>query len=210
MSTLMQASRQWATRPEEERFTSLDAMAAHFHAQRAISRAAVVSSRHLRAVPDGADGLLARMTNSYFITGAVTYVPGTERALALNSAVLLAPDGTLVSQYDKLHLVPFGEYQPRGLPIQIVPGGGFASGPGRRTLDLPGIPAVGPLVCYEVIFPGEVTEPGHRPAWLLNVTNDAWYGDSAGPRQHLASARMRAVEEGLPLARDANTGSERA
>ena len=80
------------------------------------------------------------------------------------------------------------------------------SGPGRRTLNLSGIPAVGPLVCYEVIFPGAVTEHGHRPAWLLNVTNDAWYGDSAGPRQHLAAARMRAVEEGLPLARAANTG----
>ncbi|MBB3174565.1 apolipoprotein N-acyltransferase [Endobacter medicaginis] len=123
-----------------------------------------------------------------------------------NSVIALDSDGNVSGIYDKAHLVPFGEYQPRGLPVQIVPGGGFAAGPGPRTLDLPGIPPVGPLVCYEVIFPGAVTQPGDRPAWLLNLTNDAWYGDSAGPRQHLASARMRAVEEGLPLARDANTG----
>lgn len=123
-----------------------------------------------------------------------------------NSVIALDGEGRVSGLYDKAHLVPFGEYQPAFVPVQIVPGGGFAAGPGSRTLNLPGIPPVGPLVCYEVIFPGAVTEPGHRPAWLLNLTNDAWYGDSAGPRQHLASARMRAVEEGLPLARDANTG----
>jgi len=123
-----------------------------------------------------------------------------------NSLVAVLPDGRVAATYDKAHLVPFGEYQPPGLPLQIVPGGGFEPGPGRRTLHLPGLPAVGPLICYEVIFPGEVVRDSDRPSWLLNVTNDAWYGDSAGPRQHLDTARMRAVEEGLPLARAANTG----
>ncbi len=123
-----------------------------------------------------------------------------------NSLFVLRPDGTVAAIYDKAHLVPFGEYQPAGLPVQIVPGGGFAAGPGRRTLHLPGLAAFGPLICYEVIFPGQAVEASDRPSWLLNITNDAWYGDSAGPRQHLAAARMRAVEEGLPLARAANTG----
>ena len=123
-----------------------------------------------------------------------------------NSLFVLRPDGSIAAIYDKTHLVPFGEYQPAGLPVQIVPGGGFAAGPGLRTLHLPGLAPFGPLICYEVIFPGQVVEARDRPAWLLNITNDGWYGDSAGPRQHLAAARMRAVEEGLPLARAANTG----
>jgi len=106
--------------------------------------------------------------------------------------------------------VPFGEYVPlRGiLPMaKIAPSiGDFAAGPGPRTLTLPGLPAVSPLICYEAIFPGAVADPQHRPHWLLNVTNDAWYGQTPGPLQHLASARTRAVEEGLPLMRAANNG----
>ncbi len=110
--------------------------------------------------------------------------------------------------YDKWHLVPFGEYQPSWFPapIQVVPGGGFQPGPGPQTLHVPGLPAVGPLICYEAIFPGEVVDAADRPAWLVNITNDAWFGNSTGPRQHLAAARLRAVEEGLPLMRAANTG----
>ncbi len=123
-----------------------------------------------------------------------------------NSLIAVLPDGAIGPEYDKAHLVPFGEYQPAHLPVQIVPGGGFEAGSGVRTLHLPGQAPIGPLICYEVIFPGRVVRESDRPAWLLNVTNDAWFGDSAGPRQHLASARMRAVEEGLPLARAANTG----
>ena len=125
-----------------------------------------------------------------------------------NSLFALGAGGVIEGLYDKWHLVPFGEYQPDWLPlaIQIVPGGGFARGPGPRTLHLPDMPPVGVLICYEAIFPSEVTDPADRPAWIINVTNDAWFGNSAGPRQHLAAARLRAVEEGLPLLRAANTG----
>jgi apolipoprotein N-acyltransferase len=123
-----------------------------------------------------------------------------------NSLIALDSAGPPLAIYDKWHLVPFGEYQPSWVPFDIFPGGGFASGPGPRTLVLPGVPPAGALICYEAIFPAEVVDPAHRPAWLVNVTNDAWFGNSTGPRQHLAAARMRAVEEGLPLARAANTG----
>ncbi len=125
-----------------------------------------------------------------------------------NSLVAISDRAAVLGIYDKWHLVPFGEYQPSwaDVGIQLVPGGGFAPGPGPRTLHLPGLPPVGPLICYEAIFPGHVIEATDRPDWLVNVTNDAWFGNSSGPRQHLAAARLRAVEEGLPLVRAANTG----
>jgi apolipoprotein N-acyltransferase len=125
-----------------------------------------------------------------------------------NSLIALDGTGAVVGVYDKFHLVPGGEYQPEWLPlpVQIVPGGGFAPGKGPRTLTLPGLPAVGPLICYEAIYPHQVADERARPGVLVNVTNDAWFGDSSGPRQHLAAARMRAIEEGLPLLRAANTG----
>jgi apolipoprotein N-acyltransferase len=124
-----------------------------------------------------------------------------------NSLMAILNAGPPAGIYDKWHLVPFGEYQPDWLPlpIQVVPGGGFARGPGPGNLRVPGVPAAGALICYEAIFPGQVVG-AERPDWLVNVTNDAWFGNSTGPRQHLAAARMRAVEEGLPLARAANTG----
>jgi apolipoprotein N-acyltransferase len=146
------------------------------------------------------------------ITGAERAEPtqGWPPQHVWNSVVALDDKGDIVATYDKAHLVPFGEYVPlRGvLPMEkIAPSiGDFSAGPGPRTLSLPGLPAVSPLVCYEAIFPGAVTDPQHRPHWLLNVTNDAWYGRTPGPLQHLASARTRAVEEGLPLMRAANNG----
>ncbi len=116
--------------------------------------------------------------------------------------------GEVAAVYDKAHLVPFGEYMPLSglLPVRLAAGGmDFTAGPGPVALAVPGLPPFGALICYEVIFPGAVT-PAPRPAWLVNITNDAWFGHSAGPWQHLATARLRAVEEGLPLARAAQTG----
>ncbi|MFS3134199.1 apolipoprotein N-acyltransferase [Gluconacetobacter sacchari] len=143
--------------------------------------------------------------------GAAAGVIGTIRSDAeghwRNSVMAVTgPDGRVADVYDKSHLVPFGEYQPRLLPFHVVPGDGMAAGNGVRTWHLPDVAPVGPLICYEVIFSGQVVDAKDRPDWLVNVTNDAWYGDSAGPRQHLAAVRMRAVEEGLPVARAANTG----
>lgn len=118
--------------------------------------------------------------------------------------------GNSLAGYTKHHLVPFGEYVPFGewLPIKrLTEGlGDFTPGPGPGTLALPGIPLVAIAICYEIIFPSHVVDRLVRPDWIFNATNDAWFGISIGPEQHLAAAKMRAVEEGLPVIRAANTG----
>lgn len=124
-----------------------------------------------------------------------------------NSLIALTPGGEIAGIYSKWHLVPFGEYAPSWVPlaIKVVPGQlGFGAGP--RTLSLPGVPPFGPIICYEAVFPYQIVDEANRPAWIVNITNDAWFGNSTGPRQHLAAARLRAVEEGLPVLRAANTG----
>jgi apolipoprotein N-acyltransferase len=150
------------------------------------------------------------------ITGAVRVAPpvaGSKDVHAYNSIYVIDPDGSIHGIYDKVHLVPFGEYLPfepllkaiglRQLTHQV---GGFLSGDRRRAMDVPGAPKMLPLICYEAIFPGAAVPRGERPGWLVNVTNDGWFGISSGPYQHLQQARALAIAEGLPLARAANTG----
>ena len=144
------------------------------------------------------------------LAGTIRGEWGEDRVLrrVFNSLAAIDDRGEVAALADKFHLVPFGEYMPLSglIPIRMVVGGmDFSAGPGPETLSVPGVPPFGALICYEVIFPGAVT-PSPRPAWLLNITNDAWFGFSSGPWQHLAAARMRAAEEGLPLVRAAQTG----
>ncbi len=145
----------------------------------------------------------------YLLTGAARGTRKREDGV-WNSLLVIDGAGEIVATYDKVHLVPLGEYIPFHKQLAPVAGfigrGSFEVGESRVTLDLPRLPSFSPIICYEVIFPAAVTGPGARPRWLLNVTNDAWFGLSSGPYQHLASARLRAVEEGLPMLRAANTG----
>ena len=125
-----------------------------------------------------------------------------------NSLFALDGPDQVAGVYDKWHLVPFGEFAPSWVPfaVQMVPGSGFAFGSGPKTIHVPGLPPFGGFICYEAIYSAQLVDQADRPAWLVNITNDAWFGNSTGPRQHLAGARLRAVEEGLPLVRAANTG----
>jgi apolipoprotein N-acyltransferase len=130
-----------------------------------------------------------------------------------NSLVLIDSDGQPGPLFDKRHLVPFGEYLPYepflnalGIENLTRTAGGMAVGTNDRGLVLSGLPNVSPLICYEAIFPDEVVGPNGRPAWLLNITNDAWFGEQTGPYQHFHQARIRAIEQGVPLVRAAITG----
>ena len=122
--------------------------------------------------------------------------------------------GLLLTLYDKIDLVPFGEFLPLrwllksiGLRQLAHTMGSFESGSTPRPLlQVPGLPLVVPLICYEAIFPGAIVQGPVRPGVIINVTNDGWFGNTTGPRQHVHQARVRAVEEGLPLIRVANNG----
>ena len=130
-----------------------------------------------------------------------------------NSLVHLDQNGGVLSLYDKHHLVPFGEYVPfgdvlerfglRGIADMV---GGFAEGSGPRVLNSLNLPPYLPMICYEAIFPSYANARSIRPDWIIHLTNDAWFGSFSGPYQHLVQARMRAIEQGLPVARTANTG----
>jgi apolipoprotein N-acyltransferase len=150
------------------------------------------------------------------ITGSVRapdLPAGARITRAYNSIYVIDHDGSVVSVYDKLHLVPFGEYLPfqdwmekLGFVQLTRVQGGFIAGTRRRAMEIPNAPRALPLICYEAIFPGEVTSRDDRPGWIVNLTNDGWFGFSSGPYQHLQQARLRAIEQGLPLVRAANTG----
>jgi apolipoprotein N-acyltransferase len=149
------------------------------------------------------------------ITGALRTEGEGKEMKFYNSVLVINNYGKIIANYDKRALVPFGEFMPMRYLIPkfvTLPVGDsdFSIGAGAQELDIPGLPVVGVLICYEGIFPGLVAEAvssgAVRPQWLLNVTNDAWFGMSSGPHQHFQMARMRAVEQGLPLVRVANTG----
>jgi len=160
------------------------------------------------------DDLLPKGT--ILITGSVRapdLPPGTRITRAYNSIYAIDHDGSVLSIYDKLHLVPFGEFLPfqdwmerLGFVQLTKVQGGFIPGTGRRTMEIPNAPRALPLICYEAIFPDEVAARGDRPGWIINLTNDGWFGISTGPYQHLQQARLRAIEQGLPVVRAANTG----
>jgi apolipoprotein N-acyltransferase len=139
---------------------------------------------------------------------------GTAARRFHNSLLAVGGDGTLLKTYDKQHLVPFGEYLPfddiltgLGLRAVISLPGGFSPGAAQdRVLRVGTLPPFGAMICYEAIFPHEVIDRNADVDWLVHVTNDAWFGRVAGPQQHLAQTRVRAIERGLPVARAANTG----
>ncbi len=150
------------------------------------------------------------------ITGAIRLdapLPGSKDPRVFNAIRVLRDDGAIIATYDKVYLVPFGEFLPFqsllesiGLQQLTRVRGGFTAGATRRPLVVPGLPPAAPLICYEAIYPGYALPTGPRPRWILNLTNDAWFGITPGPYQHFAQARVRAIEEGLPLVRVANNG----
>lgn len=151
--------------------------------------------------------------NGVLIVGGDRYDYDAKPPVAHNSLFVLDHAGAVLRRYDKVNLVPFGEFLPlrpvlRHMGLRKLTQGAldFTPGPGRVALRLPNLPSASPMICFEAAFPDAATGAGERPAWLVNITNDAWFGRSSGPYQHLAMARMRSVEEGLPLVRAANTG----
>ncbi len=133
---------------------------------------------------------------------------------AFNSLMVFGPNGALEHLYDKIHLVPFGEYLPMQTLLESIGleqltrwRGGFSTGAEPRPLlTIAGLPPVTGLICYEAIFPASIVQGAQRPGLIVNVTNDGWFGDTTGPWQHFHQTRVRAVEEGLPIIRAANNG----
>ena len=164
---------------------------------------------------EGARTRIAEMLGggAALIMGALRREGRGPDANIFNSILVFAGDADVVARYDKWRLVPGGEFlpfasvlEPLGFRKVVTIPGSFVAGPGPRTLDVPGAPSAGFLVCYEAIFPHRLLDPERRPAWIVNVTNDGWFGRSTGPWQHLMQTRMRAIEQGIPIVRSANTG----
>lgn len=148
----------------------------------------------------------------YLISGMLRYEMSGADYVLYNSLAVINKDGQVVAGYDKTHLVPFGEYIPfrAYLPQWVRPIANTVAEFGRgikyQTIAVEGHPEFAPLICYEIIFSDEVVSKERKPKWLVVLTNDGWYGQSAGPYQHLAAAQMRAVEEGISIVRSANSG----
>jgi apolipoprotein N-acyltransferase len=147
------------------------------------------------------------------ITGSLRRELLPDETRAFNSIIVFDSRAEVAGRYDKWRLVPGGEFlpfapllEPLGFRKVVTVPGSFNSGPGPRTLSVPGTPDAAMLICYEAIFPHDLIDPSHRPGYIVNVTNDGWFGQSTGPYQHLAQVRMRAIEQGLPMLRAANTG----
>jgi apolipoprotein N-acyltransferase len=151
------------------------------------------------------------------VTGALRRglekIEPADRTPAHNSIIVFNGEAEVAARYDKWRLVPGGEFlpfarvlEPLGFRKVITIPGTFTAGPGPLTFDIPGVPPVAMSICYEAVFPHDFVDARRRPAWLLNVTNDGWFGNSTGPWQHLAQARLRTIEQGLPMVRAANTG----
>ncbi|MBI2719994.1 MAG: apolipoprotein N-acyltransferase [Rhizobiales bacterium] len=167
---------------------------------------------------------VAKEELSRLLAGKATLITGAIRRdankkdsdgepLVYNSMITFNGAAQVVARYDKWRLVPGGEFlpfawllEPLGFRKVVIVPGSFATGPGPVTITVPGAPDAAMLICYEAIFPHDLIEPGKRPGWIINVTNDGWFGRSAGPYQHLAQARLRTIEQGLPVVRVANTG----
>ena len=147
------------------------------------------------------------------MTGAVDLVTKGEEVLAArNSVTMLDGQGDILAGYSKAHLVPYGEYlpmrwllEPLGLSRLVAGDIDFVPGPGPRTFDLGDYGKAGVQICYEIVFSGEIVDPENRPDYIFNPSNDGWFG-TWGPPQHLAQARLRAIEEGLPILRSTTTG----
>lgn len=165
------------------------------------------------ALVDTAGPLFAQMAEAARGAPVVAGIQRASQGAYFNSAVVLDGPTTVADIYDKAHLVPFGEYipfaallRPLGLGVLVDQVAGFTPGAGQGLLDVDGLGRVRVLICYEGIFPEEITTGTDRPDVLLILTNDAWFGQGAGPRQHLVQARARAIEQGVPVIRSANTG----
>ena len=198
---------------------SRPALVANWHRLLAMSSAGIKNGGNVVVWPEAAspwllDSDAGAREQLAAVTGTTTVIAGSLRVISntdfRNSIVVTDGPQPPLAVYDKWKLVPFGEYMPKWLPVKIIPslvGGGFTPGTGPKTIrDVPGIPPFGAIICYEAIFSGQIIDEHDRPDWIVNVTDDAWFGNSAGPRQHFADVRLRAVEEGLPIVRAANSG----
>ncbi|MFV0627503.1 MAG: apolipoprotein N-acyltransferase [Alphaproteobacteria bacterium] len=150
----------------------------------------------------------------YLVTGSIKYEYNFSEGMyqPANALMVINNEGKILDSYDKSHLVPFGEYIPlkKFLPSWIKPVtnvvANFKQGNGNKSIKIGEHPSFGGLICYEIIFPSQIVDKSNRPRWLINITNDGWYGVSSGPYQHLVTTQLRAVEEGLTIVRVANSG----